>query len=97
MIEKGKVSEVIERKGIKNLLVSGKRIGNVEREIEEMKGVDKVENLGDKLNVVGYEREKMKEEIERIKNREEINVEEGKKRIEDVLIKLMEGEKENMK
>ncbi|AKO29528.1 hypothetical protein P038_00912 [Brucella abortus 99-9971-135] len=96
LLATGTVSEVIERTGLTTFFVSGKRLGNVARELEEMPGVDQVAPFGATLHVVGSDREKLTAALDRIKHREDIHVEAGQTSLEDVFIQFMAGEKDNM-
>ncbi|MRN65796.1 ABC transporter ATP-binding protein/permease [Brucella sp. 10RB9215] len=96
LLATGTVSEVIERAGLTTFFVSGKRLGNVARELEEMPGVDQVAPFGATLHVVGSDREKLTAALDRIKHREDIHVEAGQTSLEDVFIQFMAGAKDNM-
>ncbi|EEX88746.1 ABC transporter [Brucella ceti M644/93/1] len=80
----------------RSVFVSGKRLGNVARELEEMPGVDQVAPFGATLHVVGSDREKLTAALDRIKHREDIHVEAGQTSLEDVFIQFMAGAKDNM-
>ncbi|MBC2885257.1 ABC transporter ATP-binding protein [Ochrobactrum sp. CM-21-5] len=96
LLATGTVQEVIDRAGLTTFVVSGRRLGEVARKLEGMPGVDQVAPFGATLHVVGSDRAKLVDALEKIKGDEGIKVEAGETSLEDVFIQFMANAKDNM-
>ena len=96
LLATGTVQEVIDRADLTTFVVSGRRLGEVARKLEGMPGVDQVAPFGATLHVVGSDRAKLVDALEKIKGDEGIKVEAGETSLEDVFIQFMANAKDNM-
>jgi ABC-2 type transport system ATP-binding protein len=96
LLATGTVQEVIDKAGLLTFIVSGKRLGEIARLLEGEPGVEQVTPFGATLHVVGSDRARLEEALEKVRHRDGISVEPGETSLEDVFIQFMANERDNM-
>ncbi|MBV2143402.1 ABC transporter ATP-binding protein [Falsochrobactrum sp. TDYN1] len=96
LLATGTVSEVIERAGLTTFVVSGQRLGDIARELEDEPGVDQVAPFGATLHVVGSDKAKLEAALTKIRHRDGVSAEAGETSLEDVFIQFMANSQDNM-
>jgi len=96
LLATGTVRDVIAEAGLTTFIVSGQRLGDVARELENEPGVLQVAPFGATLHVVGSDRAKLETALDKIRHRDGITVEAGETSLEDVFIQFMANAQDNM-
>jgi len=96
LLATGTVQEVIDKAGLSTFIVSGKRLGEIARLLEGEPGVEQVAPFGATLHVVGSDRARLEEALEKVRHRDGISVEPGETSLEDVFIQFMANARDNM-
>lgn len=96
LLATGTVRDVIAEAGLTTFIVSGQRLGDVARELENEPGVLQVAPFGATLHVVGSDRAKLEIALDKIRHRDGITVEAGETSLEDVFIQFMANAQDNM-
>jgi ABC-2 type transport system ATP-binding protein len=96
LLATGTVRDVIAEAGLTTFIVSGQRLGDVARELENEPGVLQVAPFGATLHVVGSDRAKLEMALDKIRHRDGITVEAGETSLEDVFIQFMANAQDNM-
>ncbi|MBQ0710136.1 ABC transporter ATP-binding protein [Ochrobactrum sp. AP1BH01-1] len=96
LLATGTVQEVIDKAGLLTFIVSGKRLGEIARLLEGEPGVEQVTPFGATLHVVGSDRARLEEALEKVRHRDGISVEPGETSLEDVFIQFMANARDNM-
>ncbi|MBJ6132923.1 ABC transporter ATP-binding protein [Ochrobactrum sp. Q0168] len=96
LLATGTVKDVIAEAGLTTFIVSGQRLGDVARELENEPGVQQVAPFGATLHVVGSDRAELETALDKIRHRDGITVEAGETSLEDVFIQFMANAQDNM-
>lgn len=96
LLATGTVKDVIAEAGLTTFIVSGQRLSDIARELENEPGVQQVAPFGATLHVVGSDREKLETALDKIRHRDGITVEAGETSLEDVFIQFMANAQDNM-
>lgn len=96
LLATGTVKDVIAEAGLTTFIVSGQRLSDVARELENEPGVEQVAPFGATLHVVGSDRAKIETALDKIRHRKDIAVEAGETSLEDVFIQFMANAQDNM-
>jgi len=96
LLATGTVKDVIAEAGLTTFIVSGQRLSDVARELENEPGVEQVAPFGATLHVVGSDRAKLETALDKIRHRKDIAIEAGETSLEDVFIQFMANAQDNM-
>jgi ABC-2 type transport system ATP-binding protein len=90
----GTTEEIVTRSGLHVYVVEGPDLAAVARTLETSPGVDQVASFGATLHVVGRDEKALKSAIKAIAGRGDMRVRDGETTLEDVLIDLMDVNRE---
>ena len=97
MLATGTVADVVREAGLTTFLVSGPNLHEVAAALGGQPGVEQVAPFGATLHVVGTDRAKLRETLERLASGRDLRVEPGETSLEDIFIQFMATSRDNMR
>jgi ABC-2 type transport system ATP-binding protein len=96
MLATGTVADVVRNAGLTTFIVQGPKLEAIAAELRSLPGVEQVAPFGATLHVVGRDKAALKEALDEVSKRPNVEIEPGETSLEDVFIQFMSGSKDNM-
>ena len=96
LLTSGTVEQVVREAGLHTFILSGQDALQAARILQKMEGVDQITPFGNKLHVVGKNKDLLKQAVDQTASKFGVTCEPGQTTLEDVFIQYMTNSTDNM-